>query len=63
MTGQLMTAEQLAARWQVKPSAIYRQAREDHIPVVRVGRYYRFAPNAIEAYERGEWKQTNGAQR
>jgi excisionase family DNA binding protein len=53
MTGQLLTAEQLAERWQMPVSQIYRQARQDRIPVLRIGRYFRFSPAAIEAFENG----------
>ena len=54
MNGQLLTAEQLAARWQVPISQVWRLARADAIPTVRLGRYVRFNPAAIEAFERGE---------
>jgi excisionase family DNA binding protein len=54
MTAQLMTAEQLAERWQVPTSQVYRLARDGHIPVVSLGRYRRFRLDAIEDYERGE---------
>lgn len=57
MTGQLLTAEQLAERWQVQPSHIYRLAREGQVPVVRLGRYVRFNPAAIEAFENGTTKE------
>lgn len=53
MTGQLLTAEQLAQRWQVPASQIYRLTREGRIPTVRLGRYYRYSPAAIEAFENG----------
>jgi excisionase family DNA binding protein len=53
MAEQLWTAEQLAQRWQVPVSHVYRLAREGRIPVVRLGRYVRFLPEAVEAYERG----------
>jgi excisionase family DNA binding protein len=53
MTGQLLTAEQLAERWQVKPSHVYRLTREGQIPAVRLGRYYRYRLDAIEAVEIG----------
>ena len=53
MTGQLMTAEQLAARWQVATSHVYRLTREGQIPSVKLGRYYRYRPAAIEAFETG----------
>ena len=59
MTGQLLTAEQLAARWQVPVSQIYRLTREDHIPAVRLGRYVRFAPAAIEQFENGTTTKEN----
>lgn len=51
-TGQLLTAAQLAARWQVPTSQVYRLAREDAIPVVQLGRYRRFRLDAIEQFER-----------
>lgn len=50
---KLLTAEELSARWDVPVSQIYRQARADQIPVVRIGRYFRFSPAAIEAFENG----------
>jgi excisionase family DNA binding protein len=39
---QLLTAEQLAERWQVPASHVYRLTRDGKIPVVRLGRYYRY---------------------
>ncbi len=54
MTAQLLTAEQVAARWQVPKSHVYRLARDGRIPVVELGRYRRFSPAAIEAFEAGE---------
>jgi excisionase family DNA binding protein len=50
----LLTAEQLAKRWQVKPSHVYRLTRENRIPAVRIGRYYRYRLEAIEAFEIGQ---------
>jgi excisionase family DNA binding protein len=52
--GQLLTADQLADRWQVPRSHVYRLAREGRIPVVALGRYYRFRLDAIERFELGE---------
>jgi hypothetical protein len=58
---QLLTAEQLAERWQMvskgpKPgAAIYRLTREGVIPpgvVVRLGRKYRYRVEGVEAFER-----------
>ena len=54
MSGQLLTAEQLAERWQVPKSHVYRLAREDAIPAVRLGKYIRFRLDAIEAFELGD---------
>lgn len=54
MNGQLLTADQLAARWQVPPSHVYRLARENKIPCVNLGRYRRFRIDAIERFELGD---------
>ncbi len=51
MNGQLLTAEQLATRWQVPESQVYRLARDGRIPTVELGRYRRWSLEAIEAYE------------
>lgn len=51
---RLLTAEELAARWQVPVSQVYRLTRQGDIPAVKLGRYYRYSPNAIEAFEAGE---------
>lgn len=53
MTGQLLTAEDLAERWQVPKSHVYRLTREGRIPAVRLGKYYRYRLDAIEAFELG----------
>ena len=52
MTGQLLTADQLAERWQVPTSHVYRLARENRIPTVELGRYRRWRLDAIEQYEK-----------
>ena len=49
---RLLTAEQVAERWQVPKSQVNGLARSGKLPVVRLGRYIRFAPAAIEAWER-----------
>ena len=51
VTGQLLTAEQLAERWQVPKSHVYRLTREGQIPAVKLGRYYRYRLDAIERWE------------
>lgn len=48
---QLMTADELAERWQVSRAHVYRLAREGRIPCVPIGRYYRFRPAAIAQWE------------
>jgi excisionase family DNA binding protein len=55
--GRLLTAEQLADRWQVPTSQVYRLTRDGRIPAVKLGRYYRYAPAAIEAFEIGTGQQ------
>lgn len=46
-----MTAQDVAARWQTTMSHVHRLAREGQLPVVRVGRFQRFSPAAIERFE------------
>jgi excisionase family DNA binding protein len=47
-----MTAGELAERWQVPKSHVYRLTREGRIPAVRLGRYYRYRLAAVESWER-----------
>lgn len=55
-TATLLTPDQLAERWQLgRKDPIYRMVREGVIPagaVVRLGRFYRFRLDGIEAFER-----------
>ena len=51
---RLLTAEQLAERWQVPTAHVYRLAREHRVPTVTIGRYRRFRPEAIEQFERDQ---------
>jgi len=53
MTARLLTADDLAERWQVPKSHVYRLTREAKIPTVRLGRYYRYRADVIEAFELG----------
>ena len=57
----LLTAEQLADRWQVPKAHVYALSRRDVIPVVRLGKYYRYRLDAIEAFELGEHDGTMDA--
>ena len=47
----LLTAKQLAQRWQVTPEWIYRNRIEFEIPTMTIGGNVRFALDDIEAYE------------
>lgn len=47
----LLTADQVAGRWQVPKSQVYRLVREDRLPAVKVGRYYRFRVDVLERWE------------
>ncbi len=51
MSTQLLTAEQLAERWQVPKSHVYRLTREGTIPAERLGRYYRYRADVLERWE------------
>lgn len=57
MAVQLLTAEQVAERWQVPVSHAYRLAREGKVPHVRLGKYVRFKLDAIERFENGDNNQ------
>jgi excisionase family DNA binding protein len=57
---QLLTADQLAVRWQMKRDQIYRLTREGTIPYVPLGRYYRYRLDLIEAWEREQAMRSNG---
>ena len=48
---RLLTADDLAERWQVRPAQVYRLTREGCLPVVKIGRYCRYRLSAIEAFE------------
>jgi excisionase family DNA binding protein len=48
---RLLTAEDVAARWAVPKSQVYRLAREGKLPAVCIGRYKRWRLEAIEAFE------------
>jgi excisionase family DNA binding protein len=45
---RLLTADQVAKRLGVPKSWVYARARAGGIPAVRLGRYYRFRPQALE---------------
>jgi excisionase family DNA binding protein len=55
-TSKLLTPDDLAARWQVKTSQVYRLTREGRLPTVKIGRYYRYRLADAE-----QWEQKGGA--
>lgn len=49
---KLLTAEELAERWQCTTDQVYRLSREGKLPTVRLGpRYKRFRLADLEAWE------------
>jgi excisionase family DNA binding protein len=48
---KLLTPEDLADRWQVSKAHVYRLTRAGEIPVRKLGKYYRYRLEAIEAFE------------
>jgi hypothetical protein len=59
---RLLTAEELAQRWQVPTSWIYAKCRTAELPKVPLpGKYIRFRADVVEAFERGELDSTNKA--
>jgi excisionase family DNA binding protein len=53
VTGQLLTADQLAERWQVPTAHVYALTRRGEVPAVKLGKYYRYRLDQIEAFEVG----------
>ncbi len=51
ISDRLLTVEDVAVRWQVPKTQVYRLGREGRLPAVRIGRYYRFRLSAIDAFE------------
>ena len=49
---RLLTAHDVAARWQVPKAHVYRLSREGRVPFVRLGRYFRYRLDDLEAFER-----------
>ena len=48
---RLLTAEQVAERWQIPTGHVYRLAREGRLPCVTLGRYRRFREADLEQFE------------
>jgi hypothetical protein len=56
---RLLTAEQVGERWQVPAAHVHRLSREGVLPSVAIGRYRRFAPAAIDAFEQAGGSETD----
>ncbi len=48
---RLLTADELADRWQVPRSWVYAASRTGRIPTLRLGHYCRYRLDAIEEWE------------
>jgi excisionase family DNA binding protein len=55
---RLLTAAELAERWQVSAAQVYHLTRTGQIPTVRLGRYYRFRLDLIEEWETAQSKES-----
>jgi hypothetical protein len=52
---EILTAEQLAERWQVEKQWVYAKCRTGQLPKIPLpGKYVRFRLDVIERFERGE---------
>jgi len=49
-TSKLLTADDVAAMLSMTKDWVYAQSRAGKIPTVPLGRYYRYRPEAIEAW-------------
>jgi excisionase family DNA binding protein len=58
---RLLTAKELAARWQVSEKLVFKLAAQGEIPAVRLGRRVRFDPEAIRLYETNTWTKASSA--
>ena len=50
----LITVKEVARRFGVPPSWVYSHAEDGSLPSLKIGRYRRFEPEAIEEYLRGQ---------
>lgn len=48
---RLLTADDLAQRWQIPKSHVYRLTREGKLPTVKLGRYCRYDLRQVETFE------------
>ena len=58
MSGQILTAAELAERWKVTPGWIYAQVRRGELPTIPLpGKYVRFRLDVIEEFEKSDRNQ------
>lgn len=57
---KLLTAEEVAERYQVPVGWVYAAARKDALPSIQLGRYRRFHPDDLEAWEKQQRNGRNG---
>jgi helix-turn-helix protein len=61
---EILTAQELAERWQVPTGWVYAKCRTEELPKVPLpGRYIRFRLDVVEAFERGECTRTTQPQK
>jgi hypothetical protein len=59
---EILTAEQLAERWQVPVGWVYAKCRTGELPKVPLpGKYIRFRLAVVERFERGEMESAKDA--
>jgi hypothetical protein len=62
VSGEILTADQLADRWHVEKGWIYAKVRSGELPKIPLpGKYVRFRLDTIEAFERGELESNRPA--
>ena len=47
----LLTAAELSQRWRIPQKTVYHLSRTGQIPLVRLGKQYRYSLRAIETFE------------
>ena len=58
---RLLWAEEVASQIGIPLQTVYRLTRDGHLPVVRVGRLYRYQPDAILAWMEAGGTVANGS--
>ena len=60
MSDRLLTAQELAERWQVPLSWIYERSRHNALPgLIRLGKYLRFRACAVREFEEAGKNESN----